>query len=49
MPILFMALLALLVFAAIGVLLFTAGVAERRQAEKTQREQASAPAHKPTA
>lgn len=41
MPILFMALLALLVFIVIGAICFAAVVAESRQAERTARQQPS--------
>jgi hypothetical protein len=43
MPILFIALLALLGFAVIGILCFAAVVAESRQAEKMARQQSSSP------
>ena len=46
MPILFMALLALSAFIAIGVLCFAAVVSESRQAEKNARQQAEVPARK---
>ena len=46
MPILFMALLALLAFIAIGVLCFAAVVSESRQAGKNARQQATLPARK---
>ena len=41
MPILFMALLALLAFLVIGALLCAAVISESRQREKTQRQQSS--------
>jgi uncharacterized membrane protein YjgN (DUF898 family) len=46
MPILFMALLALLAFIAVGVLCFAAVVSESRQAEKNARKQAAVPVRK---
>jgi hypothetical protein len=41
MPILFMALLALLAFLVIGALLCAAVISESRQREKTERQQSS--------
>jgi hypothetical protein len=46
MPILFMALLALLAFVGIGVLCFVAAVGESRQAAKDGTQQTSVPARK---
>ena len=48
MPILFMALLALLAFVGIGVLCFAAVVSESRQAARVARQRMSVPARKVT-
>ena len=49
MPILFMALLALLAFLVIGALLCAAVISESRQREKTGRQQSSTTLPKPQA